>query len=464
MSTTFVIKCKGCGVPLSFDIVSQKYRCNSCGTNHPADEITNQVKAHNNEAFQKRKSILDLASQSRSVYECESCGARVVMPNDEMLAKCDFCQSSIAKKDFPAGEYPEGIIPFKITLDEAKKLLADFARESKSKYVDLALRNADSIQAYYLPYQMVKGAFKCNVELKKMDFDVPGYLYGIYINQTQKLSNGLLDACEPFDVNEMVDFDYGYLAGHKAMLPNISDNEFENRRDNEIFAAYKPNIAHALADSDFELKMSDDSGLMNTTVYLPMYFLITKYQTLAINGQTGRIAVWAPDAPEVSSLKFSKRVDSKLVLTHKMYEDYMAKGPLSSVNYKRWLTSPLAFNDDAINYTMKLLPFMIVGILFYCFYFSFSGCEHNEIDVAGTTKTILTYPVFWAVLPVFYVLGYIALLWRNRVYFVTIYPSQSEGKQGIPLSNFYKNDVPADTGTFILFLIALIVIGVNILM
>lgn len=462
MATTFVIKCKGCGVPLSFDIVSQRYCCEACGINHPADEITNQVKADNASALDKRKGILDLATKTRSVYACGGCGARVVMPNDEMLAKCDFCQSSIARTEFPTGEYPEGIIPFKITLDEAKNLLNIFAREHKNKYVDMALRNADKIQAYYLPYQMVKGPFTCNVKLKKMDFDLPGYLYGIYINQTQKLSNGLLDACEPFDVNEMVDFDYGYLAGHKAMLPNISDSEFVNRRTNEIFAAYKPNIAKALADERFSLKMADDSGLMNTTVYLPMYFLITKYQILAINGQTGRIAVWAPGDPVVSDLAFSERVDRKLVLTHKMYEDYMAKGPLSSVDYKRWLMSPLAFNGDVIDKFLMSLPYMIVGIIFYCFYFAMPGCWSGDEDVVGRAKAIITFPVFWYVLPVFYALGYCLLLLRNRVYFVTIYPSHSGGKQGIPLSNFYKNEVYDNKGVFIFFLISLLVIGYNI--
>lgn len=81
-------------------------------------------KFRSNEEYQKQSTI----------YECSKCGAKVVPPKDSVLSTCDFCSAKIVGREMIETEYfPETIIPFFITLEEAKERIKDWANKNKKR-------------------------------------------------------------------------------------------------------------------------------------------------------------------------------------------------------------------------------------------------------------------------------------------------------------------------------------------
>lgn len=63
--------------------------------------------------------------------QCSGCGARVVFPRQEALTTCDFCGSRLVRSDaVDAGFGADVIVPFVLTLDEAKERLHAWAAEN----------------------------------------------------------------------------------------------------------------------------------------------------------------------------------------------------------------------------------------------------------------------------------------------------------------------------------------------
>ena len=80
------------------------------------------VKEENTWRTQKQESNhREWRQHPQAVYHCPGCGATVTVDENEALTQCVFCGSSIVRSEFnDQALLPEAVIPFKLTLDEAK--------------------------------------------------------------------------------------------------------------------------------------------------------------------------------------------------------------------------------------------------------------------------------------------------------------------------------------------------------
>ena len=78
--------------------------------------------------MQFREHARDLA---QATYTCPNCAAKVVVPEGEALAACSFCGGKPVRSEFLDDDsFPEVVIGFKITLDEARARLERWCEEN----------------------------------------------------------------------------------------------------------------------------------------------------------------------------------------------------------------------------------------------------------------------------------------------------------------------------------------------
>ena len=158
------VHCESCGGAANYDIVIQSYRCPYYGGTTSVKGAKAQAKGWRDaRQVQFREHARDLA---QATYTCPNCAAKVVVPEGEALAACSFCGGKPVRSEFLDDDsFPEVVIGFKITLDEARARLERWCEENA----------------------------RCKPETDGIRKNI-----------------GKLDAMEPFDWTECAPFDFGY--------------------------------------------------------------------------------------------------------------------------------------------------------------------------------------------------------------------------------------------------------------
>lgn len=286
------IHCSSCGAPATYDIVQHTYTCAYCGN-----------KTGINEALAEKQGFRDLRQQQlgeqRATFHaasahCSGCGATIVFPENEPLANCSFCGRALVRKEYlKTHEFPELIIPFRLTKEEAKARFEEWCNANSSKKEAKHLRSCiDDIEGYYLPFELVRGPIDCLVsrEGASRTFACGGFLNGIFVNTSAQLDNLTLNGMEPFDLSELQEFDFGYLAQQKVKVLDIDKKQLEQRVAQEVAAGYTPIVEKTMESKNIDI--SPNTGqLLRTPVLLPVYYIRRGDVCAAVNGQTGKVAV-----------------------------------------------------------------------------------------------------------------------------------------------------------------------------
>jgi hypothetical protein len=286
------IKCKACAAPAEYDIIHQNYHCQYCGADTDLYAPVQQLARYRKRVAAKLQA--DTQSEKLKRYNCTNCGAVVVIDATEATGNCAFCGSKMVNSDFVESDaFPELIIPFKITLKEAQEQLKKWiaAHKNKQEAKDLAGR-LDKLQGFYLPYQIVKGPVEATVwrDRSARCYECGGFVEEVAINTSKQMDNMLLEKMEPFDWREVRPFQYGYLAGLHTKLQDVDDTAIQNRIDTELEEAYRPRLEETLETQGLLLEAESDS-VLRCPALMPVYVLNVGALHVAVNGQTGRVAV-----------------------------------------------------------------------------------------------------------------------------------------------------------------------------
>ena len=288
------IHCPSCGAPAYYDIKKRIYNCSYCGNTVGIDRAISDHKGFRE--IQRRKLNKDVRNFDLQKAKCTGCRAELIFEKGDAIANCTFCGRSLVRKAFVnADNIPELIIPFAITPDEAGDILLRWCEENKLKKESREIRNKiGELKGFYLPYELVRGPVKCSVF--RIDsgsiYECGGFVDEVFVNCSAKLDNQLLDAMEPFDLEELKEFDFSYVAGHQVKTPDISGEELIRRIDVEVGEDYKPVIRKALETKAVGVN-ADADEVVRMPVLLPVYYLAFDGYMAAVNGQTGKVSVRA---------------------------------------------------------------------------------------------------------------------------------------------------------------------------
>ena len=288
------IHCPSCGAPARFDIIHQQYLCGHCGGRVEIGEALKEKQGFR--SLQQKKLKKDAKKIRLFHSECSGCGAAVVFGENEALSECAFCGKSLVRTEYLEMEdFPECVIPFALTKEEAREKLAAWCRQNGRRPEAGKLKdNLDELGGFYLPYELVRGPV--HMKVSRMDADAvykcEGFMEDAFVNCSKQLDNLLLDAMEPYDTGALTAFDFGYVAGQRVKTADISGRELSERAAAEAGEAYRPAVRKVLETQAVNVR-ADVSSAIRLPVLLPVYYICRGNLMAAVNGQTGKVSVRA---------------------------------------------------------------------------------------------------------------------------------------------------------------------------
>lgn len=288
------IMCKNCGHPVTFDIRLQTYCCPMCGETSGIDTTRQEsIRLH-----EINKEDLCSKTARAQVSACSGCGAKIFFPQGEALRNCDFCGGRLVRTDIDKlGFAPDLVISFVLTKEDARKRLCQWATDNPQTAEARMINNSSNdIQGYYMPYEIVRGPMEVKVNRAGISrtYQCRGFVENTAVNCVREMNSSLLDAAGPFELDAAVPFEYGYIAGHRTLISDLSDNDIDRRVRRQAAKTYQPAVQKTLQDSDIRIKVTSDK-LLSASAMLPVYVLKKGRLSAAVNGQTGRIAVSLKD-------------------------------------------------------------------------------------------------------------------------------------------------------------------------
>lgn len=317
-------KCPCCGAPLVFG--GESLHCDSCDNSFSAEtmqQMSEGMKQADGESrydweHYEPRSYEDTSEINLANYSCPSCGAEITGDDTLGATVCPYCgQSTVVKGQFEGTLRPDYIIPFKFDKKAAVAAFeADFKNapflpdEFKSK------KKIDEMSGVYVPFWMFDcdcdAAITYNAE-RITTWSDANYNYtktdyyklfrmgsvgfaNIPVDGSKKADDRYMEAVEPYNYDDAVDFDGSYLAGYLADKYDVSAEESIQRANervkNSTVAAFDDTTGTYIAVYPEQTKVSFSNGKIRYSL-LPVWMLhikyLDKYYQFAINGQTGKV-------------------------------------------------------------------------------------------------------------------------------------------------------------------------------
>lgn len=303
-------KCPSCGAPLSFNSETQKWDCKFCLSSFQQGQLESQ--APKEEAPPK-----DVSSETKQ-YSCPNCGAEIISDETTAATFCMFCGSpTILPKQVSDKFHPEGIIPFKMTKQDAeealKKLCSNKPLMPKSFKTE---SHIEKIRGVYIPFWL----FDCSsvgdmtataqnitswsdskyrytkTDTYRVERTGATSFSRIPADGSSKMADDLMDCVEPFNYSDLVDFKMPYLSGFFAEKYDEDSNKVYPRVEKRVSDTTKSLLYDTISGYTTVVANSCHVNVRENRhkyVMMPVWLLVTHYKdkdyTFAMNGQTGKI-------------------------------------------------------------------------------------------------------------------------------------------------------------------------------
>ena len=298
------VLCRSCAGKLIFNPATQKLECAQCGNSYRPEDV---------EDF---NSGLDTRYYDTRVYTCPQCGAEVITSDTEVSTFCVYCGNpAIVFSRISKECRPDGIVPFKVTKEEAiknikKRFLNNpiVPKEIKAKctpenlrgiYVPYWIINADFTEADFISGRVKKGK---NSETEYFSRAGDVKFKNIPIDGSNSLNDDISRKLEPFYLEDSKAFDEDYLNGFYSSASDLSLKDLRNSAAIRCHKLYEDEIVKTVTkasdvkilDSIYWVDIHDDPVYM----MMPVWFFTFKYQdkpyTVLVNGQSGKVVGTMP--------------------------------------------------------------------------------------------------------------------------------------------------------------------------
>lgn len=228
-------KCPNCGGDLRFDPESQKYKCEFCMSTFDQAELD----AANPQAAQQEEPKAEETDENGAViYSCPSCGAQIVTDATTAATFCYYCHNPVVLQGKLSGEYePDLVIPFAVDKKEAVDSFLKYCHKKKFVPRDFFCKEQiEKISGVYFPFWMynceadgqwhgqgdkVRIYDRGDVEYTEtkifaIDREADFRFEKMTRNALNKENQELVEAVQPFRLEEAKEFNMGYLSGFQA--------------------------------------------------------------------------------------------------------------------------------------------------------------------------------------------------------------------------------------------------------
>ncbi len=326
--TVIKYQCPTCGAPLRFDSTKQKIVCDSCDSEYEQDYFKDADEDADLPEGEEKVQIdwkVEGVVNKQEVMEdqpgfiCTSCGAEIVSDGNTVATECMYCNNPVVMTGNVSGMVkPDMVIPFKINEEQAKNMLKDFYKGKR--LLPTAFKNKvklSDISGMYVPFWL----FSCTGEgdvrfsaTKMRTWSDSNYKYTntkyykitrvgsvgfelIPVDASTKMEDNYMDGLEPYNYNDLVDFDSLYMAGYFADKFDVGVAESGERASGRVVQSVIDtfrNTVHGYTTVHKSTANVQMTGEDIRYVLLPVWMLNMKYEgkmyQFAINGQTGKVS------------------------------------------------------------------------------------------------------------------------------------------------------------------------------
>lgn len=310
--------CDKCGGNLLYSPARQAMYCKLCGSTFKAEEIQDISKDELIDkkilSFKELTGVDDKDLYDCNVYTCNHCGADILINGTETSTVCMFCGSpNIVFSRIAKQHKPEGIIPFKVTKEEAANILK--ARFGNAKFLPSGLKDikTENIRGIYIPYWVVNATFYSAYTIKTTVQEGKhhrNYYYcraastefeSMPFDASTRLNDMLSRNLEPFWFDEAKVFDEDYLNGFYSDQSDLTPQGLRTaalKRMNDMMGQelLKPiqGDIKEIIDSHPYIDIHDSSVYLLVPAWFYTFTSDGKPYTVLINGQTGKAAGFVP--------------------------------------------------------------------------------------------------------------------------------------------------------------------------
>lgn len=327
-------KCPCCSAGLVFENDSQRMKCEYCDNEFDIDT----VKTYNESLIPKDSETINWDAEDpkqwtqedqnilRS-YICDSCSGELIADDHTAATFCPYCGNpTILPSRISGGLKPDGVIPFKLGKEDAKAAFLNLCK-GKPLLPRFFTRDqqVEKITGMYIPFWLYdcESTFRGNYNATRVHHwsdskynytktdhfhlvrNADAAFQGIPMDASSKMDNAVMESIEPFDYNQMVDFETAYLAGYLADKYDVESKDGEGRIRERVDSSMNAKIQESLIGYTTAIPTARNLDLQHSKaryVLLPVWMLYTKYQDktyiFAMNGQTGKMTGSLPICPK----------------------------------------------------------------------------------------------------------------------------------------------------------------------
>ncbi len=308
-------KCLNCGASIKYEPKKKKFICEYCGGEFTLEELDK----HKKELKKENKLEREFSKmEEMEGYVCKNCGAEIISLDNISSTTCLYCKSSAIIKNRLTGVYkPDSIIPFKYKKEDA---INEFLNICKHRpLIPKGFRdtkNIDSMEGLYVPfwlYDTENDAYLRCDGTKVTTWMDSRYVYtktsyyrvsrggkltfkSIPNDAATRFDDVIMNAIEPFDYKELVNFNPSYLAGFLSEKYDVeSTDAYKNAKvrienDSRSYLKGEMNGYNTLIVKE---NTNNISVKETKYVFLPVFVLNIKYKDkiyhFAMNGQTKKL-------------------------------------------------------------------------------------------------------------------------------------------------------------------------------
>ena len=305
-------KCPSCMAPIHFNPTLGKWKCEYCDEEFTLEEL----QKFNNSSNEKVNEGASGDDTQYNFYKCKDCGAEIIADENTAATFCLYCGNTAILKNKLSGKFaPTKIIPFKKVKEDAVRSFRNLKKGRPLLPNDfISEKNIEKITGLYIPFWLfdiqsfgdMNATGKIITHWKHGDTQYTktdtynllrsGHMlyHLIPVDGSKRFADDIMNTIEPFDYNDLVDYNHAYLSGFLA-----EKYDFESK--DAFMIAQKRALRSTM--QEFEKTMSKYAGvhIMENKLHtnqekceyalLPVWMVNVKYKDkyylFAMNGQTG---------------------------------------------------------------------------------------------------------------------------------------------------------------------------------
>jgi DNA-directed RNA polymerase subunit RPC12/RpoP len=307
--------CPQCGGHLTTNDDFRRVECRFCG--YSGSQSTQQA-GHDilAMALLERKAKPIKWNVGKRLVTCQQCGAQHTIPAEKMSQRCRFCGSTqvILNDALDSFEEPDGVIPFRLTDEEAMERINQQLNSAGERLANLFNTNKvqrSMIEGVYLPYWVFDVAAEI-IRTRNSEFASQTYSDGIdeepdvAISAVKSPPPHMIAQIGKFDMDDIVTYEPKWLAKYPAEMYTIDVDKASLEARGIVSKIMQRKHNRVIENNSMEDRRNKpvESVRVYTQIQSMNYQLIlvpvwiahllevdNEIRTALVNGQTGKVSL-----------------------------------------------------------------------------------------------------------------------------------------------------------------------------